>query len=105
MRDPLPIRLGGLAANLARIGSTASNPANREAVLSMLYESKYFIEWTAAEFGADIAGELAELQIEIAMRESRWKTESAVETSRAEFGAWAKDRSRMVLDHSGLLNQ
>lgn len=49
LRDDLTVRLGGLAANLSRIKSFAGHDANREAVESMIEESKYFIEWTAAE--------------------------------------------------------
>ncbi|TXT23563.1 MAG: hypothetical protein FD131_5196 [Rhodocyclaceae bacterium] len=45
LRDPLPIRLGGLAADLARIASFSENPANRHAVASLLEEGKYFAEW------------------------------------------------------------
>ena len=36
LRDPLPIRLGGLAADVARIASCAENPKNHEAVNSLL---------------------------------------------------------------------
>ena len=49
LRDPIPVRLGGLAANLARVDSFSQNPANQAAVFDLFEESKYFIEWTAAE--------------------------------------------------------
>lgn len=49
LRDNLSVRLGGLAANLSRINSFAAHDASREAVESMIDESKLFIEWTAAE--------------------------------------------------------
>ena len=49
MRDPLPVRLGGLAADLARIGSAGATPANASAVQLLLDEARRFIEWTAAE--------------------------------------------------------
>ena len=49
MRDDLPVRLGGLAANLRRVQSFIRNDANRDVVESILDESKHFIEWTAAE--------------------------------------------------------
>ena len=58
LRDDLPIQLGGLAANLSRIKSFASHDANREAVESLLEESKFFIEWIAPEAEIDTAAEL-----------------------------------------------
>lgn len=105
LKDSLPIRLGGIAANLARIGSTASNPSNGEAVRSMLYESKHFIEWTAADFPSEIAGELVDLQIELAVRQSRWEKEIPQESDRIDIGHWARQRSQTVLQHSGLLDK
>lgn len=61
LHDALPVRLGGLAANLSRIKSFASHDANREAVESIIDESKYFIEWTAAETDVETAAELVGL--------------------------------------------
>jgi hypothetical protein len=61
LRDKLPIRLGGLAANLARIKSFSNHVANRDLVESILEESKFFIEWTANEVEVTIAAELVEL--------------------------------------------
>jgi len=49
LRDNVPVRLGGLAANLSRIKSFSAHDASREAVESIIDESKFFIEWTAAE--------------------------------------------------------
>lgn len=50
LRDELPTRLGGLAANLARIKSFSSHPADRELVESLLEESKFFIEWSCSRY-------------------------------------------------------
>ena len=36
LRDPLSVRLGGLAANLARVRSFSDNPAHGEAVARVL---------------------------------------------------------------------
>ena len=75
MRDGLPVRLGGLAANLSRIKSFASLEGNCEAVERLTLaparsagvgESKYFIEWTAAEAKVSAAAELVELQVQLA---------------------------------------
>jgi len=48
LRDPLPVRLAGLAADLARVASSARHPTGAESVAVMLEESQYFIVWTAA---------------------------------------------------------
>ncbi|HKZ54214.1 MAG TPA: hypothetical protein VJ123_01955 [Anaerolineales bacterium] len=69
MRDDLPVRLGGLAANLSRIKSFAAHDASREAVESMIDESKLLIEWTAAEAEINMAAELAEVQVQLV----RWQ--------------------------------
>jgi len=47
LRDSLPVRLAGLAADLAWIASSARHETGGEAVALMLEESRYFIEWTA----------------------------------------------------------
>ncbi|MFQ5639153.1 MAG: hypothetical protein ACE5IR_14315 [bacterium] len=49
MQDPIPVRLGGLAANLSRVASFSKHVRQREAVSEMLEESKWFIEWTATD--------------------------------------------------------
>ncbi|XZO03204.1 MAG: hypothetical protein ACM65L_05450 [Microcoleus sp.] len=44
LRDELPVRLGNLASNLARIKSRCQNAANSEIIEDLLEESKLFIE-------------------------------------------------------------
>lgn len=104
MRDTLPIRLGGLAANLARVHSFAKNPSNREAVNSLLDESKYFIEWTAGETEVEIAAELVEIQIQLACWQRNWEQVWADRTARAMIGEQAHAWSSKVLENSGLLD-
>lgn len=104
LKDPLPIRMGGIAANLARIGSASANLANRAAVYGMLYESKHFIEWTAAELPHDVAAELIDLQIQLAVLQSKWETDSQSDERRLQIGQWAKHQSSLVLERSGLLD-
>ena len=98
LRDPLPMRLGGLAANLARIGTVSINPANKTAVADMLRESKYFIEWTAIEFAPDIASELIDLQRELAKRHRNWHRDADDENHRNEISSWAKRKSQLVFE-------
>jgi len=68
LRDPLPIRLGGLAANLARVQSFSDHPAHGEAVARLLEESAWFIEWTAPDAELETQVFLAECQRQLA----RW---------------------------------
>ena len=72
MRDDLRMRLGGIAANIARIASWSSDPADWEAVQSMLEESEFFIEWTALEAPLNVQALLVELQIQLALWHLIW---------------------------------
>ena len=105
LRDALPTRLGGLAANLGRIKSFAAHEASREAVESVIEESKLFIEWTAAEAQANTAAELVELQVQLARWQRNWTHIWADPAQRRlvaeQSGAWSK----RVLEMSGLLNR
>lgn len=104
LRDDVPVRLGGLAANLSRIRSFARHDASREAVESLIDESKHLIEWVAAEAGSDAAAELVELQVHLARWQRNWDSiwdDPAKRSRMAEqSGAWAK----RVLEMSGLLD-
>ncbi len=72
LRDALGVRLGGIAANLARIASSSVNPANWRAAESMLRESEFFIEWTVPEAPLNVQAILAELQIQLALWHLVW---------------------------------
>jgi hypothetical protein len=72
LRDGIPIRLGGLAANLRRIKSFAAQETGRDAVASLIEESKFFIEWTASETQTDTAAQLVELQVQLARWQYAW---------------------------------
>ena len=104
MRDDLPVRLGGLAANLSRIKSFASHDANRDAVESMIDESKHFIEWTAAEAEVDTAAELVELQVQLARWQHNWARIWADPAQRSHVAEQSSAWSKRVLEMSGLLH-
>ena len=103
MKDGLPIRLGGLAANLARVSSFSKNPNNRDAVNGLLEESKYFIEWTATEAELETTAELVELQIKLALWQLNLDKTWDDEEKRLDIGQQAKHWSNEVLKYSGLL--
>lgn len=103
LRDPLPIRLGGLAANLARVQSFSDHPAHRETVARLLEESAWFIEWTAPDTEFETQVFLAECQRQLAQWRLAWgeiwhdagRLAEVVE----ESGRW----SERLLELSGLL--
>lgn len=104
LRDPLPVRLGGLAANLARVESFSNHADHRAVVEYLLDESKYFIEWTAADADLNLQVELVEIQRQLAQWQRCWQDiwNNPIEraTVAAQAGAWSK----RVLEKSGLLN-
>ena len=103
MRDPLPIRLGGLAANLARVRSFSRNEANHEAVFDLLEESKYFIEWTATAAEMETTLDLIELQLQIAVWQKHWQRNWDDENIRDKVAEASANWSRNLLERSGLL--
>ena len=103
LRDSLPVRLGGLAANLSRIKSFSTQEASREAVESMLDESKYFIEWTAAQAEIQTAAQLVELQVQLARWQQTWTTTWNDPLQRRQLAEQSANWSKRVLEMSGLL--
>lgn len=103
LRDPLPVRLGGLATNLARIHSFSDNPDHREVVESLVEESKFFIEWAAPDAELGLQAELVELQVQLARWQRNWASLWAYPERRLAIANQAKAWSDRVLDMSGLL--
>jgi hypothetical protein len=103
MRDALPIRLGGLAANLARVESFSDHPDHRDVVESLLEESKFFIEWAAPEAELPVQAELVELQIRLAEWQQTWADIWADPMKRSAVAEQARSWSNRVLKLAGLL--
>jgi hypothetical protein len=104
LQDPLPLRLGGLAANLARIKSFSDHPDHSDVVESILNESKFFIEWTAPDAGLKLQAELVELQLELAWWQLNWKSIWGDPAKRAAAAGKARIWSERILEMSGLLH-
>lgn len=105
LHDPLPIRLGGLAANLARINSFSDHDGHFDLVRNMIEDSEYLVEWAAPDATLETQAELVELQIQLAVWHLKWQTIwSDVERRRA-VAAHAGTWSERVLELSGLLNE
>jgi hypothetical protein len=102
MRDPLPRRLGGLAATLGRISSSARESSDPTTVVRLLEEAKYLIEWTAADTEPETAAELVSMQTLINLWLRAWDTASQHKEQRTLLSVQAKHWSDRALDFSGL---
>ena len=103
MRDPLPVRLGGLAADLARIQSFSNHLDHKDVVESMLEESRFFIEWTAPDAELEKQVTLVELQRQLTRWQHSWAHIWADSIRRAAVAEQAGVWSERVLGMSGLL--
>lgn len=103
-RDPLPIRLGGIAANLARINSFSANDEHQAVVQGMIEDSEFLIDWTAPLAELETQLELLELQRLLVRWNFTWEP---IWQDLVRRRAVAKEASRWsdrILDLSGLLN-
>jgi hypothetical protein len=103
LQDPLPRRLGALAADLARAASSARHIAGAESVALMLEESQHLIEWTAAETEPEVAAELVDLQLMLALWRRAWPQAKDQQAQRTLLSFQAKKWADQVLRYSGLL--
>ena len=103
--DPLPVRLGGLAANLARVASSARHATGATSVAMMLEESQYYIEWSAAETEPEIASELVDIQRMVALWRRAWPEAQRSRIQCILLSVQAKKWSDQVLNFSGLLQE
>jgi hypothetical protein len=104
LRDELPVRLGGLAANLSRIKSFINNENNQALVESLIDESKHFIEWTASEAEIDTAAKLVELQVELALWHFKLDKAWLDTNQRKQISEKSNHWSHEILMVSGLLS-
>jgi len=103
LRDPLPVRLGGLAANLARVRSFSDNPAHGDVVARLLEESAWFIEWSAPDAPVETQEALVDCQRELARWRLSWSHVWADSKRRAEVAERAGAWSQQLLNLSGLV--
>lgn len=103
-KDELPIRLGGIAANLARMNTFSSNDNHLMVIESLLDESKYFIEWTVKDAPIEIQGFLIQIQIQIAVWQLEvmrfWPDTEKRRTFANDVTKW----SQILLKMSGLMD-
>jgi hypothetical protein len=103
LRDPLSRRLGGLAATLGRISSSARKSTDPNIVFDLLDEAKHLIEWTAADTEPETAAELVHIQTMIALWQRAWTESSKNPQQRTLLSVQAKNWSDRAIEFSGLL--
>ena len=103
LRDAVPVRLGNLASNLARLGSFAQNEAMREAAARVAQESRCFIEWTLADAEPAAQSSLRELDGVLARWQTEWPALWQDPAQRLALSAQTADWAAQLLAHSGLL--
>lgn len=104
LRDPLAVRVGGLAANLARVGSFSNDARHERVVAAMLEESKWFIEWAATSAPPELQDLLIECQRQMARWQAAWSDIWPDAKRRAEVAEAARMWSGRLLEASGLLD-
>jgi hypothetical protein len=102
LRDPLPRRLGGLAATLGRISSSARKSTDPAVVVDLLDEARRLIEWTAGETEPEIAAELVRIQTLLTLWHKAWASASQDPQQRLLLSVQAKDWADKAVDFSGL---
>ena len=103
LRDSLSVRLGGLAANLARVRSFSDNPKHRDVVERLLEESTWFIEWAAPDAPLDVQVALVDCQRQLARWRRGWAIVWDDPMRRAAVAERAGMWSQELLTLSGLL--
>jgi hypothetical protein len=97
VRDGSSVRLGNLASNLLRLNKWILTRHNDEAIVDLMREIAWLMEWS----GDLASAELADMQREIC----RWRRIWPVEQARHILALRASQMSNRILQWSGLLEQ
>lgn len=103
LTDSVQVRLGGLAANLARVESFSDNEEHRDVVLELIEESKYFIEWSAPEVALPFQAELVHYQLTLALWQKQWHDLWSDPVKRITMMQTVGEWAQRILHESGLL--
>ena len=95
MRDGLPVRMGNLASNLARLDNWVMMLHGDQEKIDLMREIAWMIEWC----GESATEDLVDIQREIC----RWRRIWPVEATRSLLAFRARRMSDRILELSGLL--
>lgn len=99
LQDLLPVRLAGLAVSLGRVASSARRVTGGAATAAMLEECQYLIEWTAAEAPVELAGDLVDVQVMLALWRRAWPEVQHSPLQRSILAVQAKQWGDQILRH------
>jgi hypothetical protein len=94
LRDEKPIRMGNIASSLLRLSNWVRNRHREEAIIDLMREIAWFMEWS----GDLASAELSDMQREIC----RWRRIWPVEQARGILLFRALQMSNRILELSGL---
>jgi hypothetical protein len=94
LRDEKPIRMGNIASSLLRLSNWVRNRHRDEAIIDLMREIAWFMEWS----GDLASAELSDMQREIC----RWRRIWPVEQARGILLFRALQMSNRILELSGL---
>lgn len=97
IRDESSIRLGNLASNLLRLSKWIQMGHTDEAIVDLMREIAWLMEWS----GDLASAELADMQREIC----RWRRVWPLDQARHILALRASQMSNRILEQSGLLEQ
>jgi hypothetical protein len=97
IRDGSSVRMGNLASDLLRLGQWIRTGHNDEAIVDLMRQIAWLMEWT----GDLASAELADMQREIC----RWRRVWPIEQVRHILALRAFQMSNRILEWSGLLEQ
>ena len=107
MRDSVPVRIGGIAANLSRIRSFSQDLDSCETVRELIEETKCFIDWISPDptMTSNASSALKELAEVLARWEVTCRTGWSVDHNRITISRDAGEWAQRVLQVSGLQNR
>jgi hypothetical protein len=97
VRDDVPVRMGNLASNLLRLSKWVQRGHDDEAIVDLMRQIAWLMEWSGDFASAD----LADMQREIC----RWRHAWPVKRASRILALRASQMSNRILQASGLLEQ
>ncbi len=105
LREPIPTRLGELAAVLAHFASFSGTHAGyTEVFVRLLDEPLCYTEWTMPELDSQLQAELSEIQACLTEWQCKWESINANDLQKRMVIRQAREWSELLLKASGLLH-